>query len=247
MEIDFSNKTVIVTGGTRGIGAAIVELFQECNAQIIATGTNTSELESLNQESKGKKMDYIHLDFTSNESVQRFLGFIDKQDRVDVLINNAGVNKIETVDKIKQDDWDRINHVNLRGPFQLTKAVSGLMKKQGQGKIVNIASIFGVVSKSKRAAYSTTKWGLVGLTKAAALDLASHNILVNAVSPGFVDTELTRQILGDKEIEKLLDTIPQKRLAVAKEIAKTVIFLASDHNTYITGQNIIVDGGFTSA
>ena len=247
MKIDFSNKTVIVTGGIRGIGAAIVELFQECNAQIIATGTNTSELESLNQESKGKKMDYIHLDFTSNESVQRFLGFIDKQDRVDVLINNAGVNKIETVDKIKQDDWDRINHVNLRGPFQLTKAVSGLMKKQGQGKIVNIASIFGVVSKSKRAAYSTTKWGLVGLTKAAALDLASHNILVNAVSPGFVDTELTRQILGEKEIGKLLDTIPQKRLAVAKEIAKTVIFLASDHNTYITGQNIIVDGGFTSA
>ena len=247
MKIDFSNKTVIVTGGTRGIGAAIVELFQQCNAQIIVTGTNTSELESLNQESKGKKMDYIHLDFTSNESVQGFLGFIDKQDRVDVLINNAGVNKIETVDKIKQDDWDRINHVNLRGPFQLTKAVSGLMKKQGQGKIVNIASIFGVVSKSKRAAYSTTKWGLVGLTKATALDLASHNILVNAVSPGFVDTELTRQILGEKEIEKLLDTIPQKRLAVAKEIAKTVIFLASDHNTYITGQNIIVDGGFTIA
>ena len=247
MEIDFSNKTVIVTGGTRGIGAAIVELFQECNAQIIATGTNTSELESLNQESKEKKTDYIHLDFTSNESVQRFLGFIDKQDRVDVLINNAGVNKIDSIQDIVEDDWDWINHVNLRGPFQLTKAVSGLMKKQGQGKIVNIASIFGVVSKSKRAAYSTTKWGLVGLTKATALDLASHNILVNAVSPGFVDTELTRQILGDKEIEKLLDTIPQKRLAVAKEIAKTVIFLASDHNTYISGQNIIVDGGFTSA
>ena len=247
MKIDFSNKTVIVTGSTRGIGAAIVELFQQCNAQVIGTGTNTKELERLNQESKEKTPEYIHLDFTSNESVQRFLGFIDKQDRVDILINNAGVNKIESIDKIEQDDWDWINHVNLRGPFQLTKAVSELMKKQGQGKIVNIASIFGVVSKSKRAAYSTTKWGLVGLTKATALDLASHNILVNAVSPGFVDTDLTRQILGEKEIEKLLNTIPQKRLAVAKEIAKTVIFLASDHNTYITGQNIIVDGGFTSA
>jgi 3-oxoacyl-[acyl-carrier protein] reductase len=224
-----------------------VELFQECNAEIIATGTDIKDLERLNEESSDKRTKYIHLDFTSNESVQRFLGFIDKQDRVDVLINNAGVNKIESIDKIEQDDWDWINHVNLRGPFQLTKAVSELMKKQGQGKIVNIASIFGVVSKSKRAAYSTTKWGLVGLTKATALDLASHNILVNAVSPGFVDTDLTRQILGEKEIEKLLDTIPQKRLAVAKEIAKTVIFLASDHNTYITGQNIIVDGGFTSA
>ena len=247
MKIDFSNKTVIVTGGTRGIGAAIVELFQQCNAQVIGTGTNNKELKRLNQVSKERKTNYIHLDFTSNESVQGFLGFIDKQDKIDVLINNAGVNKIDSIQDVTEDDWDWINNVNLRGPFLLTREVSKIMQRQGSGRIVSIASIFGVVSKSKRAAYSTTKWGLVGLTKATALDLASHNILVNAVSPGFVDTELTRQILGDKEIEKLLDTIPQKRLAVAKEIAKTVIFLASDHNTYITGQNIIVDGGFTSA
>jgi 3-oxoacyl-[acyl-carrier protein] reductase len=247
MKIDFSNKTVIVTGGTRGIGAAIVELFQHCNAQVIGTGANTKELERLNQESKEKKTDYMHLDFTSNESVQGFLGFIDKQDRVDVLINNAGVNKIDSIQDVTEDDWDWINNVNLRGPFLLTREVSKIMQRQGSGRIVSIASIFGVVSKSKRAAYSTTKWGLVGLTKATALDLASHNILVNAVSPGFVDTELTRQILGDKEIEKLLDTIPLKRLASVKEIAKTVVFLGSEHNTYITGQNIIVDGGFTSA
>ena len=247
MKIDFSNKIIVVTGGTRGIGAAIVELFQECNAEIIATGTNTSELESLNQESKGKKTDYIHLDFTSNESIQKFLGHIDKRDRIDVLINNAGVNKIDSIKDIAEDDWDWINNVNLRGPFLLTRAVSKIMQNQGYGRMVNIASIFGVVSKAKRAAYSTTKWGLVGFTKAVALDLAPHNILVNAVSPGFVDTELTRRILGEKEIEKLVDTIPQKRLADAGEIAKTVVFLTSHHNTYITGQNIIVDGGFTSA
>jgi 3-oxoacyl-[acyl-carrier protein] reductase len=121
------------------------------------------------------------------------------------------------------------------------------MKKQGYGKIVNIASVFSIVSRAKRAAYSTTKWGLVGFTKAIAHDLAPHNILVNAVSPGFVDTELTRRILGEKEIEKLVSSIPQKRLADAGEIAKAILFLTSDHNTYITGQNIIVDGGFTSA
>ena len=247
MKIDFSNKTVIVTGGIRGIGTAIVELFQECNAQIIATGTNTSELESLNQESKGKKTDYIHLDFTSNESIQKFLGHIVKRDKIDVLINNAGVNKIDSIKDIAEDDWDWINNVNLRGPFLLTRAVSKIMQNQGYGRMVNIASIFGVVSKAKRATYSTTKWGLVGFTKAVALDLAPHNILVNAVSPGFVDTELTRRILGEKEIEKLVDTIPQKRLADAGEIAKTVVFLTSHHNTYITGQNIIVDGGFSSA
>ena len=150
MKIDFSNKTVIVTGGIRGIGAAIVELFQECNAQIIATGTNTSELESLNQESKGKKTDYIHLDFTSNESIQKFLEHIDKRDRIDVLINNAGVNKIDSIKDIAEDDWDWINNVNLRGTFVLTRAVSKIMQNQGTGRMVTIASVFGVVSKAKR-------------------------------------------------------------------------------------------------
>ena len=247
MKIDFSNKTVIVTGGTRGIGAAIVELFQQCNADIIATGTDTKEIDRLNRERSGGKLKYMHLDFNSNDSVQSFLDFINKRERIDVLINNAGVNKIATIDKIDEDEWDWINKVNLRGPFLLTKAVSKIMKKQDYGRILNIASILGVVSKVKRAAYSTTKWGLIGFTKAVALDLAPHNILVNAVSPGFVDTELTRKILRNKEIEELIDTIPQKRLADAGEIAKTVVFLTSHHNTYITGQNIIVDGGFTSA
>ena len=247
MKFDFSNKTVIVTGGTRGIGAAIVELFQQCNADVIATGTDTKEMDRINRDPSGGKLKYIHLDFNSNDSVQSFLDFINKRDRIDVLINNAGVNKIATIDKIDENEWDWINKVNLRGPFLLTKAVSEIMKKQGYGRILNIASIFGVVSKVKRAAYSTTKWGLVGFTKAVALDLAPHNILVNAVSPGFVDTELTRKILGNKEIKELIDTIPQKRLADAGEIAKTVVFLTSHHNTYITGQNIIVDGGFTSA
>ena len=135
----------------------------------------------------------------------------------------------------------------MKGYYKVAKACVPSMTERGGGKIINIASIFGVVSKAKRATYSTTKWGLIGLTKAIAHDLAPHNILVNAVSPGFVNTELTRRILGEKEIENLVDTIPQKRLADAKEIAKTVVFLASDHNTYITGQNIIVDGGFTSA
>ncbi len=246
MKIDFSNRTVFVTGGTRGIGAAIVELFQKCNAQVIATGTNRKELEKLNQESKGKATDYIYLDFTLKESVQGFLGFIDKQDRVDVLINNAGVNKIGSIHEIDENDWDMINNVNLKGPFLLTRVVSDIMKRQNFGRIINIASIFGVVSKIKRTAYTTTKCGLIGFTKAVALDLAPYNILVNAVSPGFVDTELTRRILDDNEIEKLIDTIPQNRLADASEIAKIVIFLSSDHNTYITGQNIIVDGGFTS-
>ena len=247
MKFDFSNKTVVVTGGTRGIGAAIVELFQECNAEIIATGTNNKQLERLNQDSAGKKIKYMYLDFTSNESIQEFLVYLENQDRIDSLINNAGVNKIDSIQEIAENDWDWINNVNLRGPFLLTHAVANIMKNQGYGRMVNIASIFGVVSKAKRAAYSTTKWGLIGFTKAVSLDLAPHNILVNAVSPGFVNTELTRKILGDKGIKDIIRSIPQQRLAEVEEIAKTVVFLASDHNTYINGQNIIVDGGFTSA
>ena len=247
MKIDFSNKTVIVTGGTRGIGAAIVELFQHCNAQIIATGTNTQELERLNQKSKENITDYFHLDFTSKASVQDFLGYLDKLEGVDVLINNAGVNKTDSIHEIDVNDWDWINNVNLRGPFLVTRVVADRMKKQGYGRMVNIASIFGVVSKTKRAAYSATKWGLIGFTKAVALDLAPYNILVNAVSPGFVDTQLTRSILGEKGIKEITGTIPQQRLATVEEIAKTVVYLTSDHNTYISGQNIIVDGGFTSA
>ena len=246
MNIDLSSKTVIVTGGTRGIGAAIVDLFEKCNAQIIATGTNSNGLERLNRTARRKITEYVHLDFSSDDSIQNFLGYLEKLDRIDVLINNAGVNKINLIHNIHENDWDWINNINLRGPFLLTRIVSKIMQKQSCGKIVNIASIFSVVSKSKRAAYSATKWGLVGFTKAVANDLAPYNILVNAVSPGFVDTELTRKILSKKEIEKLIESIPQKRLANVEEIAKTVLFLSSDHNTYITGQNISVDGGFTS-
>ena len=249
MHIDLENKTVVVTGGTRGIGAATVEAFLESGARVYATGTDLQVLNELNEsaKSKTKPVEYLYLDFTLPDSVSECLGILSKLDRIDVLVNNAGVNKINPIDEIAEEDWDWINAVNLRGPFLITKMLAKKMKEQKSGRIVNISSIFGVVSKEKRAAYSTTKWGLIGLTKAIALDLAPDNILVNVVSPGFVDTELTRRVLGEEGIDELVRKIPQLRLANCKEIAKTVLFLASEHNTYITGQNIIVDGGFTSA
>ena len=249
MHIDLENKTVVVTGGTRGIGAATVEAFLESGARVYATGTDLQVLNELNDsaKSKTKPVEYLYLDFTLPDSVSECLGILSKLDRIDVLVNNAGVNKINPIDEIAEEDWDWINAVNLRGPFLITKMLAKKMKEQKSGRIVNISSIFGVVSKGKRAAYSTTKWGLIGLTKAIALDLAPDNILVNVVSPGFVDTELTRRVLGEEGIDELVGKIPQLRLANCKEIAKTVLFLASEHNTYITGQNIIVDGGFTSA
>ena len=245
--INFDSKLVIVTGATRGIGASIVKLFQDCNAQVIATGTNQNEIDRMNDNAENNRIKYLHLDFSIEESINRFLHQINKIDRVDVLVNNAGVNRIDTIDQIKVEDWDLINKVNLRGPLLVTRDISKTMQKARSGKIVNISSVFGVVSKTKRASYSATKSGLIGFTKAVALDLAPYNILVNSVSPGFVDTQLTRKILGNSGIKKIKKTIPQNRLARVKEIAKIVLFLSSDHNSYITGQNIIVDGGFTSA
>ena len=240
MKIDFKGKTVVVTGGTRGIGAAIAKQFRINNANVIATGTKISDFKIDN------KIKYKTLDFTSEESVDRFIEFLGVIPTVDILINNAGINKVDQISEINKDDWDLLNNINLRGPFLLTKAVSKIMKKNRSGHIINISSIFGVVSKSGRTAYSATKSGLIGLTKAVALDLAPFNIIVNSISPGFVDTELTRQILNELEINEIEKIIPQKRLASPDEIAKIVILLSSEHNSYINGQNIIVDGGYTS-
>lgn len=247
MEVDFSNKVVLVTGGTRGIGKAIAKLFLEYNAEVIATGTDLINVDVSNNNSIKNKINYKTLDFSSHSSTSSFLKKLNDGPPIDILINNAGINKIDDISNINSKDWDKINKVNLRGPFILTKEIVKKMKSLKQGHIVNIASIFGVVSKKKRSVYSTTKSGLIGFTKSIALDLAPYNIIVNSVSPGFVDTELTRKILTAREIEKIKKTIPLLRLAEADEIAKTIIFLCSKYNTYISGQNIIVDGGFTIA
>jgi len=246
MNLDFTDKTVIITGGTRGIGAAIAQVFLKAGAQLLVTGTKDGnpKIQGL---SDNNNIRYHQLDFSSNDSVNKFLNTVNKLKKIDVLINNAGVNKIESISDLSSKDWDWINTVNLKGPFLLTKAVTKTMKKKNSGKIINIASIFGVVSKEKRAAYSSTKWGLIGFTKAVALDMACFNIQVNALSPGFVDTELTQKILGKDGIESLIERIPLGRLAKPEEIANVVLFLCSENNSYITGQNIIVDGGFTSA
>ena len=157
MKIDFSNKTILITGGTRGIGFGILKLLQKKNASIITTGTNVNEIKKLNQNSKGKKIKYFYLDFTDADSINNFLNKISELKKIDILINNAGVNKIDRIDKINENDWDLINNVNLKGPFLLTREVSKIMKKNHSGKILNIASIFSTVSKQKRATYSATQ------------------------------------------------------------------------------------------
>ncbi|MBU2510517.1 SDR family oxidoreductase [bacterium] len=248
MEINFLHKKVLITGGTKGIGKTLVEAFYSRGACVYTTGTDKEMIDRLNKQNEEKgesQKKYYYLDLTIDDSVKQLEKSMS-QERLDVLVNNAGVNRIDSIDEIKDEDWDWLNTVNLRGAYLMTKLVSQKMKRQRYGRIVNISSIWGVVGKEKRAAYSSTKWGVIGLTKAVALDLGAYNVLVNSVSPGFVDTELTRRILSEEEIKQLSSEVPLKRLAGAEEIAKVVMFLASDHNTYITSQNIVVDGGFTS-
>jgi len=243
MNIDFTNKTVLVTGGTRGIGASIVRHFENLNAEVIATGANKDQL----HKSINRRVKYHYLDLKNEKSISDFIEYISQRKKIDVLINNAGMNKIDPIEKIKDEDWNNIYSINLYGPFVLTREISKIMKKNKYGRIVNIASIFGVISREKRAAYSSTKSGLIGLTKATAHDLAKDNILVNSISPGFINTELTKNILGEKSMKEISSSIPLKRLGDPDEIAKLVLFLTSDQNTYITGENIIIDGGYTIA
>ena len=240
MKINFKNKVVLITGGSSGIGKQLANKFAHLNAKVICTTTN------INKNKNKKNINFLSLNLNNDSSINKFCNDIRKLRRIDVLINNAGINKIDPINQIKNEDWRKIHNVNIRGPLLLTKEVSKIMIKQKAGKIINISSIFGVVSKEMRSMYSTSKSALIGLTKASALDLAKYNILVNSVSPGFVDTQLTRRILGKKGIRNIVKEIPIKKLAQTKEIADLIIFLSSNYNSYITGQNFVIDGGYTS-
>jgi 3-oxoacyl-[acyl-carrier protein] reductase len=164
---------------------------------------------------------------------------------VDILVNSAGINAIAAFDRIELADFDRIQRVNLRGPFLLCRAVVPGMRQRRWGRIVNIASIFSVVGKEQRGAYSASKFALDGMTASLAAEVAEDGILANCVSPGFVDTDLTRSILGERGMSELTARIPMRRLGTPEEVAAFVAWLAGPENSYISGQNLVIDGGFS--
>ena len=231
-------KTVLVTGASRGIGQAIAEQFKSNNFTVIGTATEKKSLDYLD--------DCLVCDFTNELDIEKVCSQI-KNIKVDILINNAGINKINSFLDIDPQDFRDIQHVNVYAPFLLSQASIPNMLEQGWGRIVNISSVWGKISKAGRASYSTSKFGIDGLTLSIANEFAAQGILANCVSPGFIDTDMTRKNLGPKGIEQMLSTVPIGRLASIEEVANLVFFLGSDKNSYISGQNIAIDGGFTRA
>jgi 3-oxoacyl-[acyl-carrier protein] reductase len=221
----------LVTGGSRGIGAAIVRALREDGIDVVAPGRE-------------------ELDLSKPDSIDAFLSLYARgtggaSGPIDILVNNAGINVINALEAIRPEDWSAMVQINLTAPMRLAQGLAPGMKAAGWGRIVNLSSVFSQVTKEKRAAYSATKSGLNGLTRTLAVELAPHSILVNAVGPGYVNTELTKQNNSPSDIAKITETIPAGRLAEPVEIARLVAFLCSESNTYLTGQTLIADGGFS--
>ena len=237
--MDFKDKVVVVTGGSRGIGKSIAESFLNDEATVIVTYKNAIDEEYFNS----KNIKHHKCDVADIKAVAELVDAIVKEfGKIDVLVNNAGITKDGLLMRMSEEDWDAVIDTNLKGVFNFTKAVSRPMMGKKSGKIVNITSISGVMGNAGQSNYSASKAGVIGFTKAVAKELASRNINVNAIAPGFIETEMTDKLSEDVK-KNYLASIPMKRFASTNEVANVVKFLASDDASYITGQTICVDGG----
>jgi 3-oxoacyl-[acyl-carrier protein] reductase len=243
------DKVALITGGARGIGKAIALLFAQEGADIAVGDVNIEEAAKTcaELEALGRKALSLELDVTDYAKVEGAVNkILDKFAKVDILVNNAGITKDNLLLRMSQAEWDAVINVNLKGSFNCIKAVSKPMVKQRAGRIINIASIIGIIGNAGQANYSASKAGIIALTKTAAKELASRNINVNAVAPGFIQTEMTDK-LPDELKEKMKEVIPLNRFGSPDDVARVCLFLASEGSGYITGQTIVVDGGMVMA
>ena len=218
-------RTILVTGGARGIGAAIAARLREDGHEVCTPSRN-------------------ELDLAAPGSIDAYLR-CHANEPVDVLVNNAGINILRSIEEIDDSAWQVMMQVNLTAALRLTQAFAPRMAARGWGRILNVASIFAVVPRERRAAYSMTKAALASLTRTAAVEFGPSGVLVNALAPGYVDTELTRKNNSPEALRAIESSIPLQRMAQAGELAEVAAFLVSGRNTYLTGQTVLVDGGFT--
>jgi 3-oxoacyl-[acyl-carrier protein] reductase len=240
------DKVALVTGGSRGIGRAIALALASEGAHVAFTyrsaGPAAAEVVKLIQE-RGRKASGFQSDAKQFEAAQQVVDAVVKEfGRLDILVNNAGITKDSLLMRMTEQDWDDVIDTNLKGAFAFSKAVCRQMMSQREGRIINISSIAGVIGNPGQTNYAASKAGMIGMTKTLAKELASRNIQVNAVAPGFVDTDMTEKLTPQQK-EALMAMIPLKRTAKPEEIASVVVFLASAASSYMTGQVLCVDGG----
>ena len=235
--LGMKNKKVWVTGGTRGIGYAIASAFLEQGSEVHITGTA--------EKGHGPSDSIYHsCDFKNTGSLENLCDSM-KQLGINVLINNAGINKTGAFVEFSPEDFLSIQQVNLYSAFRLIQAVLPGMISKKWGRIINITSIFSIVSKEYRAPYSASKFGMDGMTASLATEVAESGVLVNSVAPGFIDTELTRKVLGERGMREMATKVPIRRMGRPEEVARLVLWLASNENTFVSAQNIAIDGGFS--
>ena len=242
MKVDLTGRTALVTGSTRGIGRAIAESLTAAGARVAVVGRDEARAKevaaALSPEARG-----FACNVADPASINALVEAVEREfGAIDILVNNAGINRDNILFRIKDEDWDAVLDANLRGAFLAIRAASRGMMKRRWGRIINIASVVGVVGNKGQANYAASKAGLIGLTKTVAKELASRGILANVVAPGFIETDMTAAMTDDAK-KALFTQIPLERLGQPADVASLVTFLASDFAGYITGQVIIVDGG----
>jgi NAD(P)-dependent dehydrogenase (short-subunit alcohol dehydrogenase family) len=245
---DLSGKVALITGGSKGLGKAMARGFAEAGADVVISSRHEDELRPALEEilkGTGRRGKYFVADMSKRDDVKRLAKFsLDQMGKVDILVNNAGTNIPQAIDVIKDEDWDAVMEINLNSVMALTRALVPGMKERRWGRVIHISSIMGFVSKEGRNAYSVTKSALLGLARANALDLGKFGITVNCIAPGPFLTDLPGRLLSDAEKRDFAKFTALDRWAEPNELIGPALLLASDAGSYITGQTIVVDGGW---